>query len=212
MAAMTHLTTEQLEAGLDEIRASPVGAGTLEMIVCRPAIDEREVLETGELDTAVGLVGDSWKDRPSRRMEFRAPHPEMQLNVINARAIALIAGERDRWSLSGDQLVVDLHLGTEELPPGTRLQIGGAVIEVTEIPHTGCDKFTARFGRDAMRFVNSPVGRRLNLRGINAKVVVPGTIRAGDSVTAHHSGSASGQAAHLTSEFAAAASQRRSPT
>jgi hypothetical protein len=183
MAAMSHLTTEQLEAGLDEIRRSPVGAGTLEMIVRRPAIDEREVLETGELDTRVGLVGDTWQDRPSRRMEFRAPHPEMQLNVINARAIALIAGERDRWSLAGDQLVVDLHLGTEELPPGTRLQIGDAVIEITEIPHTGCDKFTARFGRDAMRFVNSPVGRRLNLRGINAKVVVSGTIRLGDRIT-----------------------------
>ena len=115
---MTHLTTEQLEAGLDEIRASPVGAGTLEMIVRRPAIDEREVLDSGELDLSVGLVGDTWQDRPSRRLDFRAPHPEMQLNVINARAIALIAGSRDRWPLAGDQLYVDLHLGTDELPRG----------------------------------------------------------------------------------------------
>ena len=182
MAAMTHLTAEQLEAGLDEIRASPVGAGTLEMIVRRPAIDEREVLDSGELDVAVGLVGDTWPDRPSRRLDYRAPHPEMQLNVMNARAIALIAGSRDRWPLAGDQLFVDLHLGTEELPPGTRLHIGDAVIEITEIPHTGCAKFTARFGIEAMRFVNSPEGRRLNLRGINAKVVVAGRIRTGDRV------------------------------
>ena len=142
-------------------------------------------------------------------MDFKAPHPEMQLNVINARAIALIAGERDRWSLAGDQLVVDLHLGTDELPPGTRLQIGDAVIEVTEIPHTGCDKFTARFGLDAMRFVNSPQGRRLNLRGINAKVVVAGTIRAGDRITRHSGSARSGAAPYL--RVRPAASQRRSP-
>ncbi len=181
---MTYLTTAQLEAGLDEIRAAPVGAGTLEMIVRRPAINEREVLDSGELDLSVGLVGDTWQDRPSRRLDFRAPHPEMQLNVTNARAIALIAGTRDRWPLAGDQLYVDLHLGTDELPAGTRLQIGDAVIEITEIPHTGCAKFTERFGIEAMRFVNSPEGRRLNLRGINAKVVVPGTIRTGDRITA----------------------------
>ena len=211
---MMHRTTEQLEAGLDLIRASPVGTGTLELIVRRPAIDEREVLDSAELDLAVGLVGDTWKDRPSRRLDFRAPHPDMQLNVINARSIDLIAGDRDRWALAGDQLYVDLHLGADELPAGTRLQIGEAVIEVTAIPHTGCDKFTRRFGLDAMRFVNGPEGRRLNLRGINAKVVVAGTIRTGDRITAaddSHSGSAPSQAGRLTSELAAAASQRRSP-
>jgi hypothetical protein len=179
---MRHRTTAELEAGLDEIRESPVGIGTLELIVRRPAIDEREVLDSGELHVDEGLVGDTWKDRPSRRLDYRAPHPDMQLNVINARAIDLIAGARQRWALAGDQLYVDLHLGAEELPPGTRLRIGDAVIEVTEIPHTGCAKFTERFGLDAMRFVNSPEGRRLNLRGINAKVVVAGTIRTGDRI------------------------------
>ena len=180
---MTHRTTEQLEAGLDAVAASPVGAGTLEMIVRRPGIGEREVLDHADLDPEVGLVGDSWKDRPSRRLDFRAPHPEMQLNVMNARAVDLIAGSRDRWALAGDQLYVDLHLGGEELPAGSRVQIGDAVIEVTEIPHTGCPKFVERFGREAMRFVNSETGRRLNLRGINAKVVVGGTVRTGDVVT-----------------------------
>ena len=171
---MQHLTTPQLEAGVDDVRTAPSDAGRLELIVRRPAVDEREVLESGDLDLAVGLVGDTWNKRSSRRTEDGSPHPDMQLNLLNARAAALIAG---------DQLYVDLDLRDENLPAGTRLAIGSAVIEVTDQPHTGCAKFSSRFGADALRFVNSPIGTELKLRGINAKVVVPGTIRAGDTVT-----------------------------
>ena len=180
---MQHLTTSQLEAGVDDVRRAPSDAGRLELIVRRPAVDEREVLDTGELDLAVGLVGDTWNQRSSRRTEDGSPHPDMQLNIMNARAAALIVGGRDRWPLAGDQLYVDIDLRDENLPAGTRLSIGSAVIEVTDQPHTGCAKFSSRFGVDALRFVNSPIGAELKLRGVNAKVVVPGTIRAGDSVT-----------------------------
>ena len=152
------------------------------MIVRRPALDEREVLESAELDLDVGLVGDTWSQRPSTRTADGSPHPHMQVTLMNARAVALIAGSRANWPLAGDQLYVDLHLGAEELPPGTQLRIGTAVVEVTDQPHRGCAKFTRRFGLDAMRFVNSEVGVRLNLRGINAKVVVPGTITTGDVI------------------------------
>ena len=186
MAPMLHRTTEELEAGLPEIAGSPIGTGRLELIVRRPAVGEREVLDVGELDLEVGLVGDTWRERPSTRTADRSAHPEMQLNVMNARAAALVAVDAERVPLAGDQLYVDLHLGTDELPPGTRLGVGAAVIEVTAIPHRGCAKFTQRFGLDAMRFVNSEAGQRLNLRGINAKVVVPGTIRTGDSIVTVH--------------------------
>lgn len=182
MSDAIHLTRAELEAGLDHIRQSPTDAGTLAMIVRRPAADRREVLSVAELDLADGLVGDSWRARGSRSTHDGSAHPDMQLNVMNARAIALLARNRDRWPLAGDQLYVDLDLSTVNLPPGTRLAVGGAVIEVTAQPHTGCAKFTQRFGSDAMKFVNSPVGRSLNLRGINAKIVQSGPIRTGDTV------------------------------
>lgn len=177
---MKHLTTEELHAGLDEIRQSPKDEGVLELIVRRPRVGEREVLDEGRLDVAEGLVGDTWISRGSRRSTDGQAHPDMQLNIMNSRVIALVAQERERWHLAGDQLFVDLDLSVENLPPGTRLALGSAVIEVTPEPHTGCQKFVSRFGLDAMMFVNSPLGRQLNLRGINAKVVQPGTIRVRD--------------------------------
>jgi hypothetical protein len=176
-----YLTIEELEAGLDAIRQSPKNEGVLELIVRRPRVGEREVLQEGKLEVADGLVGDTWSTRGSSRSKDGLAHPEMQLNVMNSRVIALVAQERERWHLAGDQLFVDLDLSGENLPPGTRLALGSAVIEVTPQPHTGCQKFVSRFGVDAMKFVNSPLGRQLNLRGINAKVVLPGVIRVRDA-------------------------------
>jgi hypothetical protein len=177
---LRHLTTKELEAGLDDILKSPKDDGELKLIVRRPGTDLREILEEGELDLAEGLLGDTWKNRGSSRSADGLSHPDMQLNIMNARAIALVAQEKDRWRLAGDQLFIDLDLSVSSLPPGTQLAIGSAIIEVTDQPHTGCQKFVARFGVDAMRFVNSPLGRQLNLRGINAKVIQPGRIRVGD--------------------------------
>jgi MOSC domain-containing protein YiiM len=177
-----HLTRDELDAGLDIIRQSPSDRGTLELIVRRPAVGEREVLEHGELDADEGLVGDTWRTRAHPRRPDRTPHPDTQINLMNSRTAALVAGDRARWALAGDQLYVDLDLSPANLPPGTRLAIGGALLEVTAEPHTGCAKFISRFGVDAMKFVNSPVGRQLNLGGINARVVAPGRIRTGDAV------------------------------
>jgi len=177
---LRHLTAEELHAGLDEIRRSPKDEGVLELIVRRPRVGEREVIDEAQLDVAVGLVGDTWSIRGSRRSKDGLAHPDMQLNIMNARVIALVAQERERWHLAGDQLFMDLDLSADNLPLGTRLAVGSAVIEVTAEPHTGCQKFVSRFGLDAMQFVNSPVGRELNLRGINARVVKPGTIRVRD--------------------------------
>lgn len=181
--SITHLTMAELEAGLSHIQLSPQDGGTLEMIVRRPSTDQRELLHEGELDTAVGLIGDNWQARGSKSMPDGSANPHAQLTLMNSRAADLVAQSRDRWPLAGDQLYVDFDLSDENIPPGTQLEIGEAVVEVTAQPHTGCQKFVARFGKDAMKFVNSAQGKQLHLRGINTKVVQPGTIRIGDSIT-----------------------------
>ena len=173
----------ELEAGLVEINRSPKNDGALEMIVRRPQVGAREILEEGQLDLADGLVGDSWKMRSSKRTADGTPHPDMQLNLMNSRVVALVSQDKGRWHLAGDQLYVDLDLSEANLPAGTRLAIGSAVIEVTAEPHTGCSKFVERFGLDAMKFVNSRERSDLNLRGINARVVRPGLLRVGDKIT-----------------------------
>jgi len=177
---MEHLSMTELQAGLEEIRKSPHDQGALKLIVCRPSTGVRKLQESAELDPAVGLVGDNWITRGSSKTKDGSSHPDMQINIMNSRAAALVAQQIERWAEAGDQLYVDMNLGPANLPPGTKLEIGSAILEVTGIPHTGCDKFMARFGRDATKFVNSPAGRELNLRGINARVVQPGVIRTGD--------------------------------
>jgi len=182
MIASNHATAAELEAGLDFIRHSPKDGGTLELIVLRPQINERETPVEATLDLVAGLVGDNWKSHGSSRTPDGSADPETQITLMNSRAAAVIARSREGWSLAGDQLFVDLDLSGENLPPGTRLAVGAAVIEVTRPPHTGCKKFMARFGPEALHFVNSALGQELHLRGINAKVVQGGLIRTGDAV------------------------------
>jgi len=182
MTDIKHLTVKELEAGLDEIRRSPRDEGVLALIVRRPQTDQREVLAEGQLDLVEGLVGDNWQTRGSSSTEDGSADFDRQLTLMNSRVIALIATENARWPLAGDQLFIDMDLSSQNLPPGTRLKLGSAIVEVSAAPHTGCNKFVSRFGADAMKFVNSPVGRQLCLRGINAKVVQSGDIRVGDVV------------------------------
>jgi hypothetical protein len=179
---MRHAPLTALEDGLDTVYLAPKDTGTVELIVRRPAEDEREVVAGARLDAIEGLVGDSWHMRPNSRHEDGSPRPDTQLTLVNARAAALVAGGRDRWALAGDQLFVDLDLSHANLPPGTGLRVGSAVLEVTDEPHNGCGKFARRFGVDALKFVNSERGRELNLRGIYARIVTGGTIRTGDTI------------------------------
>ena len=166
-----------------EIQQSPATAGTVELIVRRPAEDEREVLDECSLDLKVGLVGDAWLARGSKADAGRLGEPRRAADPDERRAADVITGSRDRWPLAGDQLYVDLDLSVENLPAGTQLAVGDAVVEVTPEPHTGCAKFSARFGTEALKFVNKSPGRELRLRGVNARVVTPGAVRAGDTIS-----------------------------
>ena len=174
-----YVEADQLEAGLPHILDSPSVLGTVELVVRRPAEGEREVLEEGVLDLEHGLVGDRW--RPRSHIDGDDGRLA-QVTLMNARVIDLVAGHRDRWPLAGDQLYVDLDLGIDNLPAGTLIAVGDAVLEVSTVPHLGCKKFVQRFGEDAMRFVNSAEGRRHRLRGMNTRVVTPGRVRVGDVV------------------------------
>jgi MOSC domain-containing protein YiiM len=175
-----HRDLSTLEAGIGEIRRSPADIGTIELIVRRPAENEREELSEAELDTGEGMVGDGWLARDGDVWR--------QVTVMNARTVALLAGSRDRWPLAGDQLYVDFDLSAQNLPPGARVEVGTAILEVSHKPHRGCKKFSARYGLDALRFVSSRAGRALNLRGINARVVRSGVVHAGDPVRKLNSG------------------------
>ncbi len=169
-------------AWLEEVARSPVDHGTVELIVRRPSTGEREEVEEATLDPSVGLVGDNWLARGSRSSPDGSAEIDAQLNIMNSRCALLVAGSRERMALAGDQLFLDLDLSPANLPPGSRLGLGSAVIEVTAKPHTGCAKFTSRFGLAAHRWINGTTGRSVNLRGICAKVVVPGTVSRGDIV------------------------------
>jgi MOSC domain-containing protein YiiM len=179
---VTHRMLAELEAAIDQLRQAPVDTSAVALIVRRPGIEAREVIEEGELDVEQGLVGDTWKARGNARTPDGGAHPDAQITIMGARVAAVVAGEPSRWPLAGDQFFVDLDLSSANLPPGTRLAIGAAILEVSALPHTGCAKFVARFGLDAMKFVNSPAGRAMSLRGINARVIRRGRVRRGDIV------------------------------
>lgn len=176
---MKHLTTQELEAALDHLREAPKDEGVLHLIVCRPDVEQRTILNEAELDPLKGLIGDNWSVRGSSKTPDGSAHPDMQINIMNSRVTALVAQDKDRWQLAGDQLYIDMDLSKENLPAGARIQVGSAVLEVSPLPHTGCHKFVSRFGMDAMKFVNSTVGKELCLRGINAKVVQGGVVKVG---------------------------------
>lgn len=180
MAELVHVPLQELEAGLENIRLSPADEGRLELIVRRPQMGEREVLETGQLDPADGLVGDNWKKLSSKRTPDGTPHPDMQIAIMNTRLMALLAPEKSRWELAGDQLFIDLDLSADNLPPGTKLALGETILEITDQPHTGCVKFSGRFGLDALKFISSDTGKALRLRGIYARVIQSGVIHVGD--------------------------------
>ncbi len=178
--AVEHLSRERLEAGLDQILGSPRECGRVVLVVRRPDVGQRELPDQALLDPLTGLDGDNWLSRGSSSTPDGSASPDRQVTVMNARVAELVAGGSDRMALAGDQLFVDLDLSMDNLPAGSLVAVGQAVLRVSEAPHLGCAKFVERFGPEAMRFVNSRIGRQLRLRGMNTRVVVPGTVRLGD--------------------------------
>jgi hypothetical protein len=179
---MTLLERRDFDTSLPDIDAAPADLGRLMRIVRRPAVDQRELVDTARLDPVVGLVGDTWQARGSRATADGSADPEAQLTVISTRVLRALEPDESRWPEAGDQLYVDLDLRVDTLPAGSRLAIGDAVIEISAKPHTGCEKFAARFGIDALAWISTPVGKAHRMRGLNARIVEGGTIAVGDVI------------------------------
>jgi MOSC domain-containing protein YiiM len=177
-----HLSLEELQDGLSGILESPKDRGILKAIVIRPETNARVALQQCALSAEGGVHGDNWAKGCWMSLPDGRPHPDVQVTIMNARTIALVAQDEARWPLAGDNLFVDLDLSGENLPPGTRLSVGSALLEITAVAHKGCNKFAERFGVDATRFVNSREGLRLHLRGIYARIVEQGVVSVGDTV------------------------------
>jgi hypothetical protein len=178
-----HRTPAELLAGRAHLLDAPKDGGEVRLIVTRPSPAQRVLLDEGLLDTESGLVGDNWLERGNRHRADKSADPDAQITVMNIRVAELVACVPDRVPLAGDQLYVDLDLSIDNLPVGSRLSIGDAVLEVTPPPHTGCAKFVDRFGAEAMRFVNSREGRQHRWRGMNTRVIRGGTVRLGDRIS-----------------------------
>jgi hypothetical protein len=177
---MTHKTAEEIEQGMAAVIAAPKDAGPVLLLVRRPDEGQREIIDEGELDTELGLRGDDWINRPGLGSD--KPSPYAQVTVMNARYTELIAGpSAEDWAQAGDQIYVELDISADNLPAGTRISLGEAVLEISAEPHTGCAQFSARFGSEALRAANTERGRRLRLRGANTVVVQAGMVRTGDT-------------------------------
>jgi hypothetical protein len=180
--AATPTPDRDFEPFLEHVRSAPADGGRVELLVLRPEVEQRVVVAEAVLDETEGVVGDSWRSRGSSRRADGSANPEAQVTIMSTRVLAAIEPDRARWPLAGDQLLVDADLSASNLPPGTRVAIGEALLEVSEAPHTGCAKFSARFGSDALRWINSPVGRELRMRGVNLRVIRGGVVRVGDEL------------------------------
>lgn len=176
-----HKTMEELKAGLPEILKSPQDNGEVKAVVVRPGSCERNMVPSCDVSLEGGVLGDHWAKGCWKTTDDGEPHPDVQICIMNSRCIELIAGDQSNWAPAGDNLFVDMDLSPENLPPGQRVAVGSAIIEITDTPHKGCQKFIDRYGRDACVFVNLGDGDKYKLRGIYARTFEAGTISVGDT-------------------------------
>jgi len=174
---MKFVTTDEINSNLSFILSSPKDVGKIESIIVRRRKNERELRKEVFLSPEKGVEGDRWYDLSKGK-----PDPRRQLTIINSRLIKLLAQSVERMQLAGDNLIIDLDISDANLPVGQRLTIGKVMVEITDVPHTGCSRFAERYGNDAVEFINAPERSSLRLRGVYAKFLNSGLIHVGDII------------------------------
>jgi hypothetical protein len=179
---MEYVTTQEIKHRMPWVLDSPRDNGIVRLIVVRPQTDQRDVIEQAHFSPAAGVAGDNWQHDCWKRLADGRSDPDVQVAIMNARMIEVLAGDQTHWPLAGDQLFVDFDLGTANLSPGDQLKVGDAILEITAEPHRGCRKFKQRFGEQALNYVNSAEGDRHRLRGVYAKIIEVGKVETGDAI------------------------------
>jgi MOSC domain-containing protein YiiM len=171
-------TMDQLEAAWTSEPPAPRDDGSVRLICVRKGGGIHETPGEIEITAHHGLQGDRW----SQRDPHADPDGATAVTLMNVFVAELVGDGEQPLDAAGDNLLIDLDIGTDALPPGSRLTIGEAVLRVSEQPHTGCSTFRDKFGLDALRWVSTPDGRARRLRGVNCSVVRAGIVRVGDPI------------------------------
>ncbi len=177
---MKHLSHDEIEECIVKVFASPKDEGAVEAIFIRPKMNERKSLQEAQLSPEKGVEGDRWVNLCWVKLKDGSSDPRAQVSLFNSRLMRLIAPDKKFWALSGDNFIVDFDLSA--FHPGQKINLGEAVIEVSDLPHTGCKKFAARYGAAVKNYLDSPKGQNLNLRGVYARILKAGKVSVGDTL------------------------------
>jgi hypothetical protein len=160
--------------------AAPKDGAAISMLCLRPERNKRRVVDEITLTRENGIPGERWKDQPWLRTEDGAPHPGIQVSILQQRVLDLVWRDRENTVHPGDTFIADMDLSEANLPVGQVLEIGEAVLKVSEVFNDGCVKWKARYGREAKDWITMPGHPELRLRGVLCSIERDGIIREGD--------------------------------
>ncbi|MFT5632095.1 MAG: hypothetical protein ACI9HB_003282 [Gammaproteobacteria bacterium] len=180
--ASGHVRLAECEDALSTILAAPKSGAIVEQLCLRPGFSERSFPELLELTVAGGIIGERWTKAPWLTLSDGTPDPRIQVSILSKRVMDLCWRDRENTHHPGDTMIVDMDLGVENLPNGTRLGIGSAVVEVSDKFNTACIKWQGRYGAESLRWLNLRKNRDYRLRGILCRIVQDGVVRLGDEL------------------------------
>jgi len=186
----TQATKEDLMAALPHVLAAPRDTGPVSMLCLRPAIGQRTFPDRITMTRNQGIPGERWLTTPWLRLPDGAPEPAIQVSILPVRVMNLVWRDRTATPHPGDPIVADLDMSEANLPEGTLLQAGSAVLRVSSVWNDACVKWKVRYGVAAKDWIVAPGHKELRLRGVLCSVETDGEFCLGDviRVLGHHAG------------------------